>query len=209
MNFMRDIRGIKTFARLWDNWENEFFWRPYVMASTNDQTDSRQRELFVEGILGLPVRLLQYISTKSYLDRIYEQMLISLSSDLPNDRKGNIFEALWLINKLRQREGSFQFFLNGMIVTDPQKPPREQDDNEFDVIELSISEEGNAECWVYACSISDAYENNNKEQLTKLVDYLRRTYPEMTTETRYVIPTNKQTNNWSPKMQHTGRNYNP
>ena len=58
------------------------------------------------------------------------------------EKKGYLFEALWLTHRMRERRGQFQFLINGMVVTDPTKPKRERDIHEFDVIELLIDESG-------------------------------------------------------------------
>jgi hypothetical protein len=206
LKFLRAISDIATFNRLWVDFKNEFLWKERIKRFINKSSAFGLREDFVRGLFGLPVRLLQYNVPKKCLDNIYEELLGRLSLELDQDKKGNVFEAMWLIDRLRDRRGVFQFFLNGMIVIDPEKPKSKQDDNEFDVIELLINDEGKAECWVYACSIADHYRSKNEEQLRSLLDYLHESFPDLTIRTWYVIPENKGTGRWEPKREDTGRN---
>jgi len=164
--YLESISNISSFGELWHNFENQLFWKgqiDYFLEQHRKELEKRIYEEFTKGLLSLPVQLLQYKSTKRYLDEIYDKLLEKISSDISDDKKGDFFEALVLINKIRTKRGKFQFFLNGMVVIDSDKPRDKQDDNEFDVIELLINEKGQAECWIYACSIADDYELKNKE----------------------------------------------
>jgi len=163
---------------------------------------------FVEGVLSLPIRLLQYESTKKYLVKVYEKILEMIPTTESSEKRGHLFEALWLIDRMQERRGEFQFLINGMVVTDLTKPKRERDLHEFDVIELLISESGEAECWIYACSIADNYTQKNKEQLGELADYIHGVYSELKIHTRYVIPQDKNNGIWRPKEEETGVRWN-
>ncbi|MHC1571427.1 MAG: hypothetical protein ACXQTL_01490, partial [Methanosarcinales archaeon] len=113
-----------------------------------------------------------------------------------------------LINRMRTKRGKFQFFLNGMVVVDPDRPRKTQDQNEFDVIELLINDAGKAECWIYACSIADDYKSRNRDQITRLAEHIYRVFPNLITRTRYIIPTDKNSGDWAPREEDAGRNYN-
>jgi len=209
--YLKNISNISTFGELWHNFEN-YFWRIQIIHFLQQHRRELGKveiyEQFTKGLLSLPVQLLQYESTKRYLDQIYNKLLGIISSDIPNDKKGDLFEALLLINKIRAKRGKFQFFLNGMVVIDPSKPRDKQDSNEFDVIELLINEAGKAECWIYACSIADEYRSENQEPITKLADHIHEIFSDLIVRTRYVIPRNKNAGDWSPKEEDAGRNYN-
>jgi len=155
-------------------------------------------------MLALPVSLLHFEATKKYLDEIYIKILEKIPTTESNEKKGYLFEALWLIDRIRKIRGKFQFFINGMVVVDPKKLKREQDQHEFDVIELFINESGEAECWTYACSIGDDYKHNNEEQLKKLAEGIHQSYSDLKIRTRYIIPKNKSGSGWDPKEEETG-----
>ena len=95
-----------------------------------------------------------------------------------------------------------------MVINDPSKPKSKQDNNEFDVIELLLNDAGKAECWIYASSIADDYKSKNREQLTKLADHINTVFPDLIIYTRYVIPKNKESGDWTPRELDAGRNYN-
>ena len=139
---------------------------------------------------------------------IYDKLLEKISSDVSDDKRGDFFEALWLINRMRTKREKFQFFLNGMVVVDPDRPRKTQDQNEFDVIELLINDAGKAECWIYACSIADDYKSRNRDQITRLAEHIYRVFPNLITRTRYIIPTDKNSGDWAPREEDAGRNYN-
>lgn len=210
--FLKALSNISTFNELWYNIENQLFWKEKIILLLKQQPKELEKEKiyedFTRGLLSLPVRLLQYESTKRYLNQIYGTLLEKISSDTKNDVKGDLFEALLLIDKIRTKRGKFQFFLNGMVVCDPDKPRNEQDDNEFDVIELLINEDNKAECWIYACSIANDYMQKNIEQVTKLAENMYDKFPNLMIRTRYIIPTDEKNDDWTPQEKDAGRNYN-
>ncbi|MEA3457346.1 MAG: hypothetical protein U9R21_01560 [Candidatus Thermoplasmatota archaeon] len=212
IKFLKIIPSIKTFDALWDNFENRALWLSHIryIAGTHKEhiEDEDVRRYFVEGMLSLPVQLLQYKTTKEYLVKVYEMILEIILATESSEKKGHLFEALWLIDRMQDKRGKFQFLINGMVVTDPKKPKRERDIHEFDVIELLINETGEAECWIYACSIADDYAQKNKEQLRELADNIHRVYPELKIHTRYVIPQDKSNGIWKPKEEETGVRWN-
>jgi HD superfamily phosphohydrolase len=202
IKFLKSISSIKTFDALWDNFENRALWLSHIryIAGTHKEhiEDEDIWSYFVEGVLSLPVRLLQYESTNKYLVKVYEKIVEMIPATESSEKRGHLFEALWLIDRMQEKRGKFQFLINGMVVTDPTKPKRERDLHEFDVIELLINETGEAECWIYACSIADDYTQKNKEQLRELADNIHRVYPELKVRMRYVIPQDKSNGIWKP-----------
>lgn len=209
--FLKSISGILTFKELWNNFQNQYLWKGIIhrfLKGNKDQFEELEvYQAFTEGLLSLPIQLLQYNTNKKYLDIIYDKLEEIIPLDDYKDKKGHYFEALCLIDNMRTKKGTFQFFINGMVVIDPEKSKDQQEDNEFDIIELYINDSGKAECWIYACSISDNYEQKNREQIIKLTEYIHKRFPELIIRSRYVIPENKNSNQFKPKMENTGKNY--
>lgn len=209
--YLKSISNISSFDELWHNFENLLVWMGQIVHFLQQHRKELEEwgiyEKFTKGLLSLPVQLLQYKSTKRYLDEIYDKLLEKISSDISDDKKGDFFETLLLIDKIRTKRGKFQFFLNGMVVIDSDKPRDKQDDNEFDVIELFVNKNGKAECWIYACSIADDYEPKNREQITKLADHIHEVFPHLIVQTRYVIPNDKNAGDWAPMEKNAGRGY--
>ncbi len=212
IKFLKSISSIKTFDALWHNFENQALWLYRISHIAGAHKEYIEDEdiwrYFVEGVLSLPVRLLQYDSTKKYLVKVYEKILEMIPATESSEKRGYLFEARWLIDRMQERRGKFQFLINGMVVTDLTKPKREQDKHEFDVIELLINESGEAECWIYACSIADNYTQKDKEQLRELADHIHGVYSELKIHTRYVIPQDKSNGIWRPKEEETGVRWN-
>ncbi|RLF70639.1 MAG: hypothetical protein DRN40_04120 [Thermoplasmata archaeon] len=208
---LKDLSSILTFNNIWHNFETLFVWKGRILHLLQEHREEMEKweiyEDFVSGLLSLPVRLLQYKSTKKYLDQLYDILLQRMKSEIHSDKKGEIFEALWLIDRIRSKNGKFQFFLNGMVVIDTNKPRSEQDENQFDVIELLINDDGNAECWIYECSIADDYKKKNHDKIFNLANSIHDTFPDLKIRTRYVIPNNKRDGDWSPRLDETGINF--
>ena len=221
-DFIKRVLGsfqkISAFNQLLLNFQNLKWYIPINVFLRSGERSGESVEvaeksplyhIFLGGLLSLPVALLQYRgSTKKCLDEIYHKLLGKVSSPVPNDKKGDFFEALCLMEKMRTKRGKFQFFINGMVVIDPQKPKDQQDENEFDIIELLINEDDKPECWIYACSIADDYKSKDQEQITKLADYANSIFPALIIRTRYLIPKNKSAGDWTPDEKDGGRNYN-
>jgi HD superfamily phosphohydrolase len=210
--YLKSISNITTFKKLWHNFENQYVWKDRTIniskKNRKNHDDLELYNLFIEGLLSLPVQLLQYESTKQYLNEIYNKLLENIHSTNSNDEKGHFFEALCLIDKMRIKKGSFQFFMNGMVAIDLEKPVNKRDRNEFDIIELLINKDGKAECWIYACSIADNYKSNNSKQMTKLADHINEAFSKLIIRTRYLTPANKNAGEYNPKEEDAGRNYN-
>ena len=210
IKFLNDIHSIETFHKLWHNFQNRLWSlniEHTVKAHREDIESSGVRNDFVEGMLSLPVRLLQCKHTKKHLDQIYEKLLEMICITKSDEKKGYLFEALWLIHKIRETKGTFKFLINGMVVVDPKMPKDKRDIHEFDVIEILTSESGNAECWIYACCIADDYRQKNKTQLEKLAENIHKNYPGLKIRTRYIIPEDRSREIWRPKEAETGVGY--
>jgi len=205
LKFLKDLQKIKTFSLIWDNPEN--YLRIRLIESDIERIAKKLSEIedyyetyqsFVEMILLLPTKLLQYDSTKWFINKIIER----IKKEGPNKNeniKGNFFEALWLLNRIIESNANYSFFISGLVVIDLTKPKRERDVNEFDVIEFSLDGKNNVNCWVYACSISDNYITENEAQLNLFVKQLSSLYKDVNIETRYIIPKSKQ--NWTPEIK--------
>jgi HD superfamily phosphohydrolase len=213
IKYLSSLSRISTYSQIWDNFDNRYLWKTRVSDSLRDssideKTKDKVRQFFVYGLLGLPIRLLQYKTTRIHLKQILDELENKMSAELPSGKKGNIFEAICLITRILNKRGRYQYFLNSLVVRDPEKPRGQRDDNEFDVVELLVDENNRAACHIYACSIADDYVDKNKDPITTLTDHIHSVYPNLIIRTFYVIPENKNANNWSPFLEETGRSYN-
>ncbi|MFW6017100.1 MAG: hypothetical protein ACOCRK_11730, partial [bacterium] len=208
-NYLREIQNIKSYQELWENNINNFFWFSTILSEI--QISNVRYDNFIKGILSLPTKLLQYRSTVTFLNIIYDELLQMIKQETSSDIRGNYFETLCLLERIKTSSDFpyiFQIFLNGLVFVDYNQENSNMDKNEFDIIELIINSNGQAECIIYACSIADDYRNKDIEQLTKLVEHINSKYPDMIIKTKYMIPHNKLINNWNPKIEDAGRNYN-
>jgi hypothetical protein len=217
MNRFRDsLIGIKRYIGLWTNYKSYiqiFRFSLYLedIGKSEDQVDDETyikicRD-FVKGLLLLPVKLLQYNSTKEHISNIYNDLLNTITNTDTQDLKGVLFEAAFLLSKIMKKNGKYQFYLNDTVIIDPTKAKDKQDDNEFDLIEFLINDSDKVECWIYECSISDSYMQTNKEKLARLADNINSIFPNLIIRTRYVIPNDKSKEDWTPREEDTGRNY--
>lgn len=206
------LSGIAEYKQLWADF-NLDIWKQVI---TKKLDKIRKGENFNEldaykgivlGLLTLPVKMLQFKTSLKYLDSIYNEIIKNIEATTDQSEKGSHFEALCLIDKIRTKEGTFQFFINGLITTDPNKTSSKKDDNEFDIIELLLNSD-TSEIWIYECSISDDYKSKNREKLTKFTDEIQRKFPSQIIRTRYLIPTDKRQSDWTPKEIDAGRNFN-
>lgn len=127
-----------------------------------------------------------------------------ISKEADNKKKGYIFETLFLVEKMREKKGKFQFLINNLVVTDLSKEKNKRDLHEFDMIELIINERNKPECWIYACSIGDKYKQDNEDQIKILAENIHKVYPDFGVIPKYVIPTDKTGGDWTPKEEDTG-----
>jgi len=179
--------------------------KSYVENSHFDKNEAYIR--IFRDILNLPIKLLQSETSNVFQNKICEVLIQKLNDQSEKEKWGDIFEALCLIEKIKQPEGIFQMFISGHTVVDPANKSK-TDKNEYDILELRLTETDNAELWIYCCSISKGIEGNNKKQLTTLYDAIRKDYPELTIRTKFFIPENRSKKKWTPKMIESGMNSN-
>jgi len=208
-SLVKEIRKIKTYSGIWNNHENILWWFQTKGDGPDvaDEVHDRYCRYVARGILSLPVRLMQFKEPQACLKQIYLKLKELCNSDDLDLEKGDVFEALCLIDRIIEQRGSFQFFINGMVVQDRDEPRHSRDKNEFDVVELAVVEEDGTEiveCWIYACSVSKSFERDNQDQLSRLVDETRLEFPGMRIRTRYMTPNS----DYTPHVTDAGRNYN-
>ncbi|MGA7075123.1 MAG: hypothetical protein WBZ42_01030 [Halobacteriota archaeon] len=57
-----------------------------------------------------------------------------------------------------------------------------------------------AGCNVYACSISRAYERDNKTKLEKIVSEIDKKFEDAVVKAYYMVPTDRASNDWNPEL---------
>ncbi len=210
VRLLRALRSVKAYEPLWANFYNHM-WLSFFDGFSWDHNEpsAEVRSEFARTALALPPRLLNYSDVRSHLERLREMLRTMLiEGSCGDDRKGDYFEAMCVIDVLLQDDAQDRLVLNGMIVVDPTLPKRERDVHEFDIIDLKLSSTGGAECWVYACSIADKYIQENHDQLFRLAAHIHYLYPELAVRTRYMVPENKDRGSWEPKAEETGISWN-
>jgi HD superfamily phosphohydrolase len=169
----------------------------------HEALESLQYSTAVERLLMTPVKFLRRKSIAKLIDEIYRKTMDRLA--LEDGDKGNIFETLCIVDRIRTKQGDFQFFLYGPIVRDTKQ---RKDETEFDIVEFVIAEKKNPECCIYACSISDDFEKKNKEQIKAITKHIHSIFEDATVTSFYMVPTNKNANDWQPKLEPTRYNFN-
>lgn len=209
--YIISLADIAEYKQLWADF-NLDIWKQVItekLDKARKKPDFNELEAYqgiVQGLLTLPIKLLQFKSSLKWLDKIYNEIAKNIESCANHSEKGSHFEALCLIDRIRTKNGTFQFFINDLIITNSNKSSSEKDNNEFDIIEMRLNN-NSSEIWIYECSISDDYQNINKKKLTELADEIGKKFPAQTIRTRYLIPTNKQRSDWTPKEIDAGRNF--
>ena len=207
--FLKDMQGLDIYRSLLKDPYNKFLWKSFIsyFLENREQEDlSSLYDYFSGAFLGFPVRTFQFKKTKQDLDMIYEMLLSMLSENHSTEKKGHLFEALCLIDRLRTKRGDFQFIINGMKIIDPTMPSGKEEQNEYDIIEFLLDKDS-VECRIYACSIRKDYKKKNEESIRKLVDSIHEKFPDIKIKSRYLIPKKKSSNEWGPIEKNTGRNY--
>ena len=202
-NLLKEIKKKKIFEKIVDeNYHNFQQWRFIEYACTKEDEETRFRgyKTILRFLLSFPV-FLKYTKINNFVNLIHEQLLNEYHKEADNVR-GHFFEALWLIDRLLNGDGS-KLLINGMIVVNPNKSKDKKDENEFDIIEIYI-EEGKTKCNIYACSIADNYKSKNDEQLKKLAENIHNEYPDLYIKAFYVIPKNRAKNQWEPIKKEAG-----
>ncbi|MCL5036957.1 MAG: hypothetical protein M1269_07580, partial [Chloroflexi bacterium] len=144
LHFLNAISTYKTYDKIWHNFENQVIWfstiKHFVERHKDILDENNIRISFSRGLLSLPVGIFQYKKTNDCIGLIYNKLLKKLPDIESEDKKGYYFETLWLLKKMREKKGVFQFLINGMIITDNEKPKDKRDVKEYDVIELIIND---------------------------------------------------------------------
>jgi hypothetical protein len=212
-NLFTGLKELKSYSSLWRNFENEFWLLTYGnIPPKGELVDLDKESTFrgiAQGILSLPVELLQFKAPSESLHSIRSKLIDMIAEDELEELKcGDLFEAVCLIDLITKEEGQFQFFLNGMVVYDPKKRKGKRDVNEYDIIELRINDDGNAECWIHACSIADDYVDKDREKVTSIAHHIHdNEFPQLGISTCHAVPTNKGDDNWEPRYENAGTNY--
>ena len=162
-----------------------------------------KRQKAVQNLLSIPTKFLRYKPIGTLIEEIHSNLLERLETE--SDDKGNIFEALCIVDRIRKKKGVFQFFLFGAIVRDNKQ---RKDETEFDIIEFTIQEKTVSECCIYACSISDDFRRNNIGHVTEITSHINRVFKKAVVRSYYIVPENKSVGDWRPKLEQTGRNFN-
>lgn len=207
--YVSSLASLTGFPQLWYDFNLEF-WKQSIVESLEKEIlkpefeDEPVYQRIITDLFTLPIRMLQLRASTIFLDQISGELLSRIGSIQDNGERGNCFEALCLIKKISIRQGKFQFFINGLVVSGNAQI----DEKEYDIIEFRLNDNSRAEIWIYACSIANDYELNNRESLSRLADEIHRKYPGLIIRTRYLIPMNRRMNNWEIKEDDAGRNYN-
>lgn len=125
------------------------------------------------------------------ITRIYEA-LVDLIPKKSENMRGYFFEAACVLDRLLAKKQEFQFLINGMVVTDPQRPKGQEDINEFDIIQLFFNDYGTTECWIHACTIKDNPRSYNREQISKLAEKIHDVFPDAIVRQLFVTPKDKK-----------------
>jgi len=210
-NFIKCLSEVSGYEELWNS-SSVTFWKNLISESLPKEIEKEEFDRLsayqniIEGIFSLPPQLLQSEASLEFLKRINETLLKMINETDDLGERGKIFESICLIDRIKIRKGIFQFFINGLIIVNPDKKPNEKDGNEFDIIEFSLNDDNHAELWIYVCSITDNIESTNQESLTHFVDFIGRQFPDLIIRTRYFIPINKKEKNWNPQETDARRN---
>lgn len=196
IHFLQQLQRIKSFSDIWNNTENYYLLKDIELTigrnheCSDDDSKLEVYEILVKMILGLPTKLLQYKHTQEFVEAIITAIK-DVGPSKQEGVKGNLFEALFLLDRIINYDGEYHFLINGLVVVDPKKPKHKRDVNEFDVIDFYLDENGGANCWIYACSTSENYKVDNSAQLQKIASHIRSLYSDVTIRTRYVIPSSR------------------
>ncbi|MBS3788112.1 hypothetical protein KGY79_07975 [Candidatus Bipolaricaulota bacterium] len=205
--FLSRISKRTSFDTLWDDFDNQVLWKSTISDFPGSTYPDQLYKTFTRGLLALPTKLLQYDTVKPYLNHIYEKMVEKMDTGVNTVEKGEMFEGLSIIDRIRRDNENFQFFINGMIFVDPEKEKGEKDDNEFDILEFILQENDKLKIQAYSCSIADNYEKKDTEQMTNLADTIRHNYTNISFKSKYIVPEDRENNRWEPILEPAGRDF--
>ena len=198
---------IKEFRNLW-----RFRVDDYILYLLRD-SEVRDNEImeqtakwFSRILLILPLKILRFRETVGYMEKIKNKIL-ELIKTSPQNIKGNYFEALCLLNLItceKNESNRFEMVVNGMVVLENQNNSKKSDKNEFDIIRI-VKNKRNIEIKIYACSISGNIVKKNRDQLVRIVDYLKEKYgnrhKNVHLNTYYMMPKSVKNENYNPKIE--------
>jgi len=213
-DFVMDLFSLKSFKSLlmhnFDSIYLRLYSRLMLMTSgeLNSLLDGRDKmelyESLSQVILTLPSSILQMKTISRHITKISEKLESMILEKRFEEIKGDCFEALWLIKRLLVKENGFRILISGMTVVDPDN---NQDQNEFDLVELVRRKNGEVEIYIYECSLADNYKAKNKKKIEKIVDHIKICFDPKNVIGYYVIPENKREKKFNPKPIQSGRGY--
>jgi len=212
IRLIKSLSSIDSFKMLWDNPDQTFLMdlitnslKNYITKNPEKKLESYQRSII--DLLKLPIKNFQQESIYPFLDEIIKKIVEKIKITHAKNTRGEYFEALCVIEKIRNPQGNFQILLPNYVIIDSENNPKEQNVNEFDIIELRLNRDNQAELWIYACSISKRIKQNNQESIAHLVDSIHDAFPDLIIKSRYISPENLARNKWLPSEKPTGRGY--
>jgi len=205
--YILKLMKIKEFRNLW-----RFRVDDYILYLLRD-SEVRDNEImeqtakwFSRILLILPLKILRFRETVGYMEKIKNKIL-ELIKTSPQNIKGNYFEALCLLNLItceKNESNRFEMVVNGMVVLENQNNSKKSDKNEFDIIRI-VKNKRNIEIKIYACSISGNIVKKNRDQLVRIVDYLKEKYgnrhKNVHLNTYYMMPKSVKNENYDPKIE--------
>jgi hypothetical protein len=202
--------GLKTYDSVWRSAENSIWLMTdgnYLGAPNPTGSTNRFRGV-VTGLLSLPIRLLQYSKPKNFLRRVKETALQFVRDGENDPKRGDIFEAACLLDRILDQRSEFQFFLNGLIEVDPNSPRANRDVNEHDIIELRYKETGDCEIVIYACTISENYKSKDRSSLSNIGTHIHdNVFEGVKISTRHMVPKDMEQDEWNPEIEDAGTNF--
>lgn len=212
--FFSGLNDLKSWRSIWRSPGNGFWLvaRGSLPFQNEDALDTREPQYrgVAKGILSLPTELLRFSKPSDSLQSIKKELIQMIGEDEIEGecKRGDLFEAACLLDRILNSEGQFHLFINGMVVCDPKEGKGKRDVCEHDIIELRINEEGKSECWIYACSIADDYIAKDRDKITDMARHIHdNEFSELSIKTRHVIPQNKGNYEWDPSYENAGTNF--
>lgn len=202
-SLLKDIREYQSFSQIWQSWENKV-WLMMDGALLRDNSSLMDSKMyqhgFVTGLLSLPVKLLQYAAPTSFLRTVKTELLQMITEGV--DQKGDIFEAVCLIDRLLNKNDSFQFFINGAIEVNPDLPKDDRDVEEHDIIELRYNDEYGSKIIIYECTSDSNFRSKDRQKLREFAEWIHdERFPNVDIHANHMIPKNKDDGKWEPTLE--------
>ena len=151
-------------------------------------------------LLCVPLYLLYDQFIDEAIKTIYEALLDLIPNKSENMTRGYFFEAACVLDRLLAKKQEFQFLINGMVVTDPQRP-KGQEHKRVDIIQLFFNDDGTTECRIHACTIRDNPRSYNREQISKLAEKIHDVFPDAIVRQLFVTPKDKKNGDSEPALR--------